>query len=66
MTLGTDVRRRRRDLQLLQIDLADLAGVSERFVRDLEHDKPTLRLDKLLAVLGVLGLELAAVPRSTP
>lgn len=60
MTLGEDVRARRRDLGLLQVDLADMGGVSERFVRELEHDKPTLRLDKVTAVLDVLGLELRA------
>lgn len=60
MTLGEDVRGRRRDLALLQVDVADMAGVSERFVRELEHDKATLRLDKTRAVLEVLGLELRA------
>lgn len=60
MTLGEDVRLRRRDLGLLQIDVAELAEVSERFVRELEHDKATLRLDKVAAVLRVLGLELRA------
>lgn len=60
MTLGDDVRARRRDLRLLQVDVADMAGVSERFVREVEHGKPTLRLDKLAAVLHVLGLELRA------
>ncbi|WP_040156827.1 type II toxin-antitoxin system Y4mF family antitoxin [Mobilicoccus massiliensis] len=65
MTLGTDVRERRRTLGLLQTDVADMAGASERFVRDLEHDKPTLRLDKVTAVLDVLGLELRAELRRT-
>lgn len=60
MTLGSDVRARRRDLHLLQVDVADMSGVSERFVRDLEHDKPTQRLDKVAAVLEVLGMELRA------
>ena len=50
-------------LGLLQIDVAEMASVSERFVREAEHDKPTLRLDKLAAVLDVLGLELHARPR---
>lgn len=57
-SLGDRVRERRVSLHLSQQDLADLAGVSERFVRDAEHDKPTLRIDKLRAILAVLGLEL--------
>ena len=62
-TLASDVRDRRRQLGLRQQDLADLAGASERFVRELESGKPTVRLDKVTAVLDVLGLELRAEPR---
>jgi len=57
--LGEALRRRRRDLGLRQVELAELAGVSERFVRELEHGKATARLDKVEAVLDVLGLTLA-------
>jgi HTH-type transcriptional regulator/antitoxin HipB len=56
--LGGAVRARRRRLGLRQQALADLAGVGVAFVYDLEHGKPTLRLDKVLAVLDVLGLGL--------
>lgn len=63
MILGQDVRARRRSLGLGQIELAELADVSERFVRSLEQDKATVRLDKLTAVLDALGLELRAEPR---
>lgn len=62
-TLGEQVRRRRVALGLLQAEAAELAGVSERFVRAVEHDKPTVRLDKLRPLLDVLGLELRAQVR---
>lgn len=52
------VRTRRRALGLTQIGLAQLAGVGADFVYDVEQGKPTLRLDKLLDVLEVLGLQL--------
>ena len=52
------VRSRRRDLHLRQDELADLAGVSERFVYALETGKQSVQLDKLLAVLSALGLHL--------
>lgn len=52
------VRLRRRDLGLDQDELADLAGVSERFVYALENGKRTVQLDKVLAVLFTLGLHL--------
>lgn len=56
--IGQEVRTRRADLGLRQRDLADLAGVSERLIRDIEGGKPSLRLDTLLRVLDVLGLRL--------
>ena len=57
--LAAEVRGRRRALGLSQRDLAELAGVSERFVRFVEQAKPTIQLDALLSVLDALGLELA-------
>lgn len=60
--LAAEVRRRRRELGLAQEELADLAGASQRFVHMLEAGKPTVRLDKVLSVLGVLGLGLRVVP----
>ncbi|MGH3304575.1 MAG: helix-turn-helix domain-containing protein [Streptosporangiaceae bacterium] len=59
---GNEVRGRRLDLGLRQDELAALAGVSVRFVHTLEQGKPTLRLDKMLAVLGQLGLDLVLEP----
>lgn len=58
--LGDALRARRRDLDLTQQDAADLAGVSERFVRLAESGKPSVRLDKLVDLLDALGLELRA------
>lgn len=57
--LGSAVRARRRALRLDQAEVAALAGVGLAFLYALEHGKPTVRIDKLLAVLGVLGLELS-------
>lgn len=62
--LAARVRDRRRALSLTQQDLADLAGVSERFVRFVEQGKASVRLDALAAVLDALGFELAVVARS--
>ena len=63
MSLAEEVRLRRKELGLTQVDAADLAGVSERFVRLVEAGKDSVRLDKLEALLGVLGLELRATLR---
>lgn len=61
-TLGEAVRKRRHELGLRQTELADLAGCSQRFVHTVEHGKPSLRLDKVLDLLEVLGLSLLVVP----
>lgn len=60
--LGEAVRARRRALGLDQLVLCDLAGVGPAFLYSLEHGKPTVRIDKVLAVLTVLGLELHVRP----
>jgi len=51
------VRARRKALGLDQLALCDLAHVGPAFLYQLEHGKPSVRLDKLLDVLEVLGLE---------
>jgi y4mF family transcriptional regulator len=56
------VAARRKALGLRQEDLADLAGVSHRFVQSVEAGKSSVRLDKLEALLHALGLRLDVVP----
>ncbi len=62
--LGEYVRRIRTEQQLLQADIAGLAGTGNRFVVDLERGKPTLQLQKVLDVLDLLGLELVVRRKS--
>ena len=57
-SLGRAIRVRRKALGLSQAQACDLAGVGSAFLHELEHGKPTVRLDKVLAVLQVLGLGL--------
>ena len=61
--LAAEVRARRGRLGLTQQDLADMAGVSERFVRFVEQGKPSIQLNSLIAVLETLGLELRLATR---
>lgn len=63
--LAAEVRARRGALRLSQRDLAELAGVSERFVRFVEQGKRSVQLDSLLALLGTLGLELRLGTRAS-
>lgn len=64
--LGAEVRRKRKLLRLTQRQLAELAACGPDFLYDLERGKPTVRLDKLVPVLGVLGLKLTLTPRTNP
>lgn len=57
-SLGRLVRQRRKALGLTQVQLSLLAGCGVVLVYDVEQGKSSLRLDKLLDVLAVLGLEL--------
>jgi y4mF family transcriptional regulator len=63
--LAGEVRSRRLQLGLTQQDLADMAGVSERFVRFVEQGKPSVQLDSLTAVLETLGLQLQLATRTS-
>jgi y4mF family transcriptional regulator len=60
--LAEAVRRRRKDLRLRQVELAELAGCSTRFLHTVEAGKATVRFDKLLGVLRILGLRLHLEP----
>lgn len=57
-TLASAVRAQRQGLGLTQVELADIAAVGLAFLYELEHGKATVRMDKVIAVLGALGLEL--------
>ena len=63
--IGALVRARRLKLGLRQQELAELAGCSTRFVHTVEAGKATIRLNKLIDVLEVLGLELTVKVRTT-
>jgi len=56
--VGEVLKARRKALGLSQLQVCDLAGVGPAFLYSLEHGKPTVRLDKVLEVLAVLGLGL--------
>ena len=49
--------------RLTQQELGELARVGRRFVSELERNKPTLRLDRVDAVLAVFGKRLGVVDR---
>jgi y4mF family transcriptional regulator len=54
--LSEFVRQQRKALKMTQQDLADRAGVGIRFIRELENNKSTLRMDKVNVVLDLFLL----------
>jgi len=58
-SIGEIVKKERRALGLSQRELGDLATTGLNFVSQLERGKPTVRLDKVNALLKVLGLQLS-------
>jgi len=56
--IGSRIRHERKRQRLTQEQLAALAGVGVRFVREVEHGKPTCQLALALQVMQTLGLSL--------
>ncbi len=56
--LGMSIRQRRNELELTQGELADVCGVTLRFVSELERGKATAQFDGIRRVLAALGLDL--------
>ena len=61
-SLAELVRKFRKKEGMTQLELAQTSGVGVRFVRELEAEKPTLRMDKVNQVLWLFGYELGPVP----
>ena len=59
LEIGYAIKKRRAQLGMTQAQVADAAGVSKRCLWSLElGQNPGVRLDKLTAVLDVLGIDL--------
>ncbi len=67
LDIGYAIKDRRAELGLTQAQVADAAGVSKRCLWSLElGQNPGVQLDKLTAVLKVLGLDLTITPCDAP
>jgi y4mF family transcriptional regulator len=56
--LSQYIKLKRKQVGLTQVQLADMAGVGLRFIRDLEQGKASLRLDKVNTVLALFGAKM--------
>ena len=59
LSIAETIRSRRKSLSLTQAEAAALAGVSPRFVYDVENGKSSIALDRLELLLDALGLEIS-------
>jgi len=64
--VGLVLRAVRKSAKLSQKQLAAKLGLSQNRVSELETDPGSMRVDQLLAVLSVLGLELQVQTRGGP
>ncbi len=65
MVLSDIVKERRTRLNIMQADLAEMAGVSLSTVKDIERGKGNPSLKTLEKILEVLGLEIVCRTRET-
>jgi len=61
LAIAGAVRAARQRHGMTQAQLAGLSGTGLRFVSELERGKPSLALNKVIAVLSTLGLHLRVV-----
>ncbi|MCB0330808.1 MAG: helix-turn-helix domain-containing protein [Bdellovibrionales bacterium] len=54
--LGDTVKTRRKERELTQEEVCNLAGVSRNFLKAVEANRTNIRLDLLLRVLELFGL----------
>lgn len=59
--IGEIVKENRKRVGLTQIQLANYANVSHKFIVELENGKKTIELNKLCDVLNVLDLTINIV-----
>lgn len=62
-TLGETIRQERKRQKVTQVELAALAGIGVRFLRELENGKTSCQLGQTFSVLETLGITITAKAR---
>ena len=60
-TLGSEIRKSRKEQKLSQSELASLSDTGIRFISELENGKDNIQFGKLLNVIKALGLNLTII-----
>ena len=58
IAIGKAIQSRRKLLKVIQGDLAEIAGISPRTLRDIERGTANPSLETLLKIITVLGMEI--------
>ena len=61
VTIGEQIRLRRKELMITQPDLADIAGISINTLYKIERGQANPSIEVLGKILDVLGLEITVV-----
>lgn len=61
VSVGVAIRDARRHFRLTQLELAELVGVSDRTVRDIEKGRSGPSFSTVLAVAAAVGVHLEVV-----
>jgi len=64
-SLSDFIKKKRKQLNLTQPELAERAGVGLRFIRELEQGKPSVRMDKVNQVLALFGSEIGVIKKDS-
>ena len=65
MELNEVMKKRRKELEISQLDLAEMAEVSLATVKDIEREKGNPSLNTVKRILMVLGMEIHYEIRKT-
>jgi len=55
-TIGRIIQKRRKSRHIIQADLADIAGISSRTLRNIEKGLANPELETLMRICNVLGM----------
>ena len=60
--MGRAIKDIRNKKKMTQSDLADITGVSVKFISDVERGKETVQMDKVFDLARALGLQIYLTP----
>ena len=64
--MGRALKDTRKKKKMTQGDLADITGVSVKFISDVERGKETIQMDKVFDLARALGLLIYVTPEPLP